>query len=158
MGSKGPSPWRKSEDFEFLKKEYLGYRHTIKKDTSTDQKQMIKDNTKGGRKEGGHRAKDWGLWTWWGLEEDNWVADEGQELSVAAQKDLHLPRLDETQSQAWLELTSPVTCVWLTDLGSREQHTPWARVWHPREPSRELWSGPKAAVKAWIWIPKQLEE
>lgn len=27
MGSKGPSPWRKSEDFEFLEKEYLGYRH-----------------------------------------------------------------------------------------------------------------------------------
>lgn len=57
MGSKGPSPWRKSEDFEFLKKEYLVYRHTNKKGNSINQKQTIKENTKGGRKEGVHRAK-----------------------------------------------------------------------------------------------------
>lgn len=51
MGSKGPSPWRKSEDFKFLKKEYLGYRHTNKKGNSIDQKQTKKENRKGGRKE-----------------------------------------------------------------------------------------------------------
>lgn len=51
MGSKGPSPWRKSEDFEFLKKEYLGVQTHNQEGQFTDQNQMIKENTEGRRKE-----------------------------------------------------------------------------------------------------------
>lgn len=48
MGSKGLSPWRRSEDFEFLKKEDLWYRDMKRKGNSVDQEQTIKENSEEG--------------------------------------------------------------------------------------------------------------
>lgn len=48
MGSKGLSPWRRSEDFEFLKKEDLWYRDMKGKGNSVDQEQTIKENSEEG--------------------------------------------------------------------------------------------------------------